>query len=608
MTLFEFIRANSSILDIVADYVQLRHAGTYWKGSCPFHSETDASFTISPERQIFYCFGCQASGDVVGFIAKIEHLSQIEAAQHLINRYKILVPDSILHANGGAIKANTEEKEVYYNICKEVALWTHQSLLTTPDSLSYITARSVTPELIKNFAVGYFPGGTNAVNTFVQAMARKGILLKELLEYGIVMEGKAFLFSPFEERIMFPIKDLLGRYAGFGGRIFRPNDQRAKYYNSRESEGFSKGKLLFGLDSAKKAIQTESAVFLVEGYMDCIAMVQYGFANTVATLGTACTPEHLKTLSRYAQTLYVAYDGDQAGQKAMIRLTELCWEVSIEPKVIILPKGDDPASYIARQADMRALFTQARDIFSFYLETTIGDFNQKTLSEKLACGEKITAMIAKLKDPFKQDILLQQAANCMNIPIQSLKQLLRRQRAKLASKQEYAAALSEDKPLPTYQENLATRQPSLEMPPPASGVTLEESIISAMINTLETEMPYKIDADLIPYFQEQLQTIIKKSATFTQIPQRKTFGAFLDLLDERERAAVARMSVQYQLVTREHFDRLVLQFCKQHWKQIVKVIKGEIVDAKQKNDVKRLDELFEKFSQLKQGIQTRGLI
>ncbi|MFA6527740.1 MAG: DNA primase, partial [Candidatus Babeliales bacterium] len=589
MTLFEFIRTNSSILDVVADYVQLRHAGTYWKGSCPFHSETDASFTISPERQIFYCFGCQASGDVVGFMAKIEHLSQIEAAQHIINRYKILVPEAILRANGGGIKANTEEKEVYYNICKEVALWTHQSLLTTPDAFSYITARSVTPELIKNFAVGYFPGGTTAVNLFVQAMARKGILLKELLEYGIVMEGKAFLFSPFEERIMFPIKDLLGRYAGFGGRVFRPNDQRAKYYNSRESEGFSKGKLLFGLDSAKKAIQTESAVFLVEGYMDCIAMVQYGFANTVATLGTACTPDHLKTLARYAQTLYVAYDGDQAGQKAMIRLTELCWEVSIEPKVIILPKGDDPASYIARQADMRALFTQARDIFSFYLETTLGGFNQKTLSEKLACGEKVTAMIAKLKDPFKQDLLLQQASGCMDIPIQSLKQLLRRQRFKLANKQEYAAAIAQGQPQTLEVRQQAEEQMPLEAALATVGVTLEESIISAIINTLETEMPYKIDADLIPHFQEQLQSVIKKSATFTQTPYKQTFGAFLDLLDERERSIVPRMSVQYQPIAREHFDRLVLQFCKRHWKQIVKTIKDEIVSAKQHNDIKRLD-------------------
>lgn len=607
MTLFEFIRANISILDVIADYVQLRHAGTYWKGSCPFHSETDASFTISPERQIFYCFGCQASGDVVGFIAKIEHLTQIEAAQHIINRYKLSVPESVLRAHGGTIKPNNEEKEVYYNICKEVALWTHQSLLTTPDALSYITARDVAMDQIKNFSIGYFPGGTTAVNTFVQAMARKGILLKELLEYGIVMEGKAFLFSPYEERIMFPIKDMLGRYAGFGGRIFRPNDQRAKYYNSRESEGFSKGKLLFGIDSAKKSIQTEGSVFLVEGYMDCIAMVQYGFTNTVATLGTACTIDHLKTLARYAQTLYVAFDGDQAGQKAMIRLTELCWEVSIEPKVITLPKGDDPASYIARQADMRALFTQARDIFSFYLETTLGGFAQKTLSEKLACGEKVTAMIAKLKDPFKQDILLQQASGCIDIPFQSLKQLLRRQQQKLATKQEYSQFFPQPMPEPQLGRQPEQSAP-IEAPLPSVGVTLEESIISAIINTLENEMPYKIDADLVPYFQEQLQTIIIKSATFTQTTPKRTFGAFLDLLDERERSEVARLSVQYQPVTREHFDRLALQFCKRHWKHIVKGIKEEIVYAKQRSDIKRLDELFEKFSQLKQGIQTRGLI
>lgn len=603
MTLFEFIRSNSSILDVVADYVQLRHAGTYWKGSCPFHAETDASFTISPERQIFYCFGCQASGDVVGFIAKIERLSQLEAAQHLINRYKIAVPESLLHAHGNAIKANTEEKEVYFNLCREVALWAHQNLIATPDALTYITERGVSQECIKSFGIGYFPGGTSNINLFVQAMARKNILLKELLEYGIVMEGKAFLFSPFEERIMFPIKDLLGRYAGFGGRIFRPNDQRAKYYNSRESDGFAKGKLLFGLDSAKKTIQNEAAVFLVEGYMDCVAMVQHGFTGTVATLGTACTIDHLKTLARYAQTLYVAYDGDQAGQKAMMRLAELCWEVSIEPKVIVLPKGDDPASYLAKHGNMQTMVNQARDIFAFYLETMLGDFQHKTLAEKLTCGEKVAAIIAKLKDPFKQDLLLQQASRTMDIPFQSLKQLMRRQWLKIANKQELNVPVSEGEfAQPAPQRLQATANQS------SLGVVLEESIISAMINTLEIEMPYTIDADLVPHFQEQLQVIIKKSTAFATTQHKRRVAAFLDQLDERERSIVARISVQYQPIAREHFDRLVLQFCKQHWKQIIKTIKEDIVHAKQQNDIKRLDALFEKFSQLKQGIQTRGLI
>lgn len=605
MTLFEFIRTNLSILDVVTDYVQMRHAGTYWKGPCPFHSETDASFTVSPERQIFYCFGCQASGDVVGFIAKIENLSQIEAAQHIIDRYKISVPETILRTHSGIIKAN-EEKETYYTVCREVALWLHQTLLATPDATSYLTNRKISPEYIKLFGVGYFPGGTSAVNLFVQAMARKGVILKELLEYGIVMEGKAFLFSPFEERIVFPIKDTLGRFCGFGGRVFRPNDQRAKYYNSRESEGFSKGKLLFGLDSAKKAIQTESAVFLVEGYMDCITMVQQGFANTVATLGTACTGDHLKALARYAQTLYVAYDGDPAGQKAILRLTELCWEVNIEPQVITLPPKDDPASFIAKDGDFKTLVAQARDIFSFYLDTVLTGFAQKTLAEKLAASQKVVAMIAQLKDPFKQEILLQHASSCMDIPIQSLNQLLRRERSKILNKEAFSASRQSNDNAGSLPLPPATQPIQSPLVPP--GMTLEESIISAMISTLERDTPYEIDADLVPHFSEQLQSIIKKRIVYRTSPEKQTFGAFLDLLDQQEKTVVARMTIHNQPVTREHFDYLVLQFCKQHWKHIVKVIKEDIVQAKQHNDIKRLNELFEKFSQLKQGIQTRGLV
>ena len=165
---------------------------------------------------------------------------------------------------------------------------------------------------------------------------------------GILSESKNALYSPFEDRIMFPITDNLGRFCGFGGRTFMPQDERPKYYNSKENNFFTKGSLIFGLNVAKRDIQHKEIVFVVEGYMDCIAMAQHGYTNTVATLGTACTLEHLKQLSRYASYVYVLYDGDAAGQSAILRLTELCWNVNMDLKVIRLPRQEDPASFLAK--------------------------------------------------------------------------------------------------------------------------------------------------------------------------------------------------------------------------------------------------------------------
>ncbi len=386
MSLFNYIKANLSIVDVVSEYVHLKQAGGYWKGPCPFHAEKDASFTVSPDKQIFYCFGCQASGDVIAFIAKTENLSQIEAVHHIIDRYKVAVPNDLLQ-KVGASSQSIKEKDAFFNICTTIATWAHEQLLRNHHATSYLAQRGLTTEINTLFNVGYFPGGVNNLNAFLKSIAKEGILAKDLLEYGFLMEGRAQLYSSFEERIIFPIRDNLGRYCGFGGRIFKNGDERAKYYNSKESDGFIKGKILFGFDLAKKSMQEREFAFLVEGYLDCITMVQYGYTNTVATLGTACTHEHLKLLSRHIKTLYVLYDGDNAGQNAMLRLTELCWEVNLELKVIQLPPKEDPASFLVGNGDLTPYTLNAQDIFTFFVQALSTNFLQKTLSEKVTLAE-----------------------------------------------------------------------------------------------------------------------------------------------------------------------------------------------------------------------------
>lgn len=605
-SLFEFVKAQISILDIISERVQLRQAGSYWKGPCPFHSETDASFTVSPDRQIFYCFGCHASGDAVAFIAKIENLTQIEAAKFLIEQFKINVPEDLKKSANTSLD-NIAEKDTYFSMCKAVALYLHNQLLVESSSqlsqtaINYLKNRGFSGESIKTFEVGYFPGGLNRVNHMVKELSRQGVLLKDLLEYGILVEGRSFLYSPFEERIIFPIKDHLGRYCGFGGRIFKQGDERPKYYNSKESDGFVKGRLLFALDVAKKEMQEKEYAFLVEGYTDCITMFQHGYKNTVATLGTACTVEHLKLLARFIKTLYVVYDGDKAGQNAILRVAEFCWGAKLDLKVVTLPAQHDPASLLCSGEGIDRYVEQAKDIFSFFVESLGGNFQQKPLSDKIALAEKIVAVIVKLDDEFKKDLVLAQAAMVMNIPFNSLKGLLERHKYKKfdAISSGFEAKEGDELDLPDQDE-----QSEIKL--------LEEKIFSAIINNEGKKSEIQVDQDLIPYFSTNIKNLLKKFEMSLQDcnceTEKKVFSHFIDSLDNKDRDWVIRLSMKNQDVSQESFDLLVLRFCKVNWKQIVQGIKDEMAKAKQLNDPTRLNELLSKFLKLKEGIQSKGLI
>ena len=181
MSIFNYVKTRLSILDIIPEYVQLKQAGGYWKGKCPFHSETDASFTVSPDKQIFYCFGCHSSGDVISFIAKIENLSQIEATQHLIEKNKIEIPEELKQNKNGTKQKSIDEKEKFFNSCKAAAEWMNKKLLRNETAISYMTKRSFKKDLIKHFNIGYLPGGIRSINLFIKEMAQQNVLLKKEL-------------------------------------------------------------------------------------------------------------------------------------------------------------------------------------------------------------------------------------------------------------------------------------------------------------------------------------------------------------------------------------------------------------------------------------------
>lgn len=576
MNLFTFIKTRVPILDVINEYVTLKRAGGYHKGTCPFHHEKTASFTVSPDKEIFYCFGCHISGDVISFIAKIENCSQKDAAKLLAEKYNIELPKNIAFELS---EKNNEEKNHYFAICKAVALWCHEQLLKNPSAQSYFQHRGFGSDSFNYFTLGYFPSGNASISDLLYCMKQQSILPGDLIDAHILAEGRTTLYSPFEDRLIFPIKDVLGRFCGFGGRIFKEHDTRPKYYNSRENEYFIKGSLLFNLDKAKKSIQETGKIFLVEGYTDCMAMTQQGFANTVATLGTACTIEHLKQLARYAEHIYIVYDGDTAGKQAVLRLTELCWQVNLELKVILLPQGDDPASFFAKKGDLQTLIHSSQDIFFFFIDTLGHDFITKPLNQKIQTTRTFISTIATIGDPLKKDILLQKAAKTFDIPFASLKEELSRSHSTSS-----LPIPDNTSPQPLAQET--------EIP------LLEKRIFCAIMNNVQL-LNGESRLRFIHYLPSPLRDILVSLKEAKDAFEKVTFGLFFDTLNEHEKQYVSKLLLEEdEIIDAAAFDKLLEQLQKKQWKMIVRDIKIQLARAKQEGNATKISLILQDLVEL----------
>lgn len=582
MSPFMFIKENVQILDVVQEYTNVKRAGLYWKGHCPFHHEKTASFTVSPHKGIFYCFGCHNGGDIITFIAKAENCTPLEAVQHLAQRYNIALPeqDTRIH------QQETKEKEHYFTLCKLIALWCHSMLTNCPSALAYLQERGMSKAMQEQYSIGYFPGGLSGVKELLSFMKKHNILLQDLIAAGILQQGKNVIYSAFEERIIFPITDHLGRFCGFGGRIFKPNDTRAKYYNSKEHHYFIKGSLLFGFYHAKKAIQKQNAVYLVEGYTDSIAMVQHGYENTVATLGTACTTEHLVTLSRYAQKIMLLYDGDNAGQEAILRVAELAWQASIDPYVICLPKGEDPASLLQKTGSLAEYADKATDIFLFFIETLGSSFATQPLQEKLRLTRKILHIIGSLKDQLKRDILLQKASGMLAIPLTSLERELK----ELTEKKEV-------RPEPLIVE---TDEAVKSCTPDEQ--KLEKKVFFAIMNNIQL-LNGKCSS-FLPYFfsgtyQDILSTLLYELA---ENPSTTFISFFNKLTLEEQQLVTSSLMLEEQEVLTPEFTSLVAQLQRKHWKRIANAIKDQLAKAHKEGNKEVIEKLMTEFLELKQAI------
>lgn len=587
MSIFALLKSKISLVDVVSGYTTLKKAGLYWKGRCPFHHEKTASFTVSPHIDIFYCFGCHQTGDVISFVAKIEHCSQIEAAHYLAERNGIeLQSDQFAKPS-----VQFDQKMRYSTICQEFALWCHGQLLKNAPVLNYLYKRGFTKEVLDYSLVGYLPGGLVSIKQLLFDMQKKSILAQDFIEAHILAEGKTVLYSPFEDRIIFPIKDPLEKFCGFGGRTFKEHDSRPKYYNSRESAFFSKGSLLFGLDQAKKTIQETGNVFLVEGYTDYLAMVQSGYSNTVATLGTACTSNHLKLLSRYATTLSVLYDSDNAGNQAVLRLTQMCWQANMDPRVITLPEGQDPASFLAQKQNLKPFIDGAQDIFVFFIKSLGENFSTKSLHQKMSIIRTLLEPIKHLDDTLKQDILLQKASEYLQVPVTVLKSEMGRV-SKFADEHVDQIVDTNDRPQVSAKHELQ-EAPKLSR--------LEKKIFCAIMQNIQLFNKKEVVA-IIDYLPSILRILLLKLKNTGDLEgDSVNFVTFFESLSEQQKKYVSSLLLEDEdPIDEESFDELIVQLRKKWWKTITRTVQTLVEQAKKEGNEKKVQELLSNFVTLQQ--------
>lgn len=366
--LFEELKARLDIVDVISDYVELKRAGQNYKGLCPFHSEKTPSFMVSPDKQIFHCFGCGLGGNVINFLMKYENLSFPEAL-------KMLAKKAGINLREYAFKSDDDGfREKLVEIHKEAARVFAENLERSKNAYSYITGRGLTEEAIRTFSLGYAAKDWHYLSN---RLREKGFADSLILQSGIASRGDRGIFDTFRDRIMFPICDMHGDTIAFGGRVM--DDSQPKYLNSPENPLFKKGETLYGLNLAKEGIRKKGFAMIVEGYFDVLMCHQYGFGNAVAPLGTALTAGHLRKLKRFTKKAVLVFDGDEAGKAAAKRSVPLILKLGFASEILLLPEKDDPDSFLRREngPTFEKLLSKSKSTVDFVWGASIGDRTER---------------------------------------------------------------------------------------------------------------------------------------------------------------------------------------------------------------------------------------
>lgn len=440
----EQVAAANDIVEVISSYFPLKRAGTNFKALCPFHQEKSPSFTVSPQRQTFHCFGCGAGGSVFRFVMDYEHVEFPAAVHKLAARAGI----PIMETRGGEAAGDERRRELRGTLLElhaEAAAWFHENLLKQPfaaPARAYLKARGIDRQIAANWQIGFAPESWEAC---WQWALGQGYRRPEILQSGLVKlrdeeKPDGDFYDRFRNRIMFPICNDVGEVIAFSGRVLEKEAEVAKYLNSPETPLFRKGNVLFGLQKTKRALIEAGSAIVCEGQLDLIALFEGGITNVVAPQGTAFTEQQARLLKRYVEEVILCFDSDNAGHKAAERSLEALLQNDLIVRVAEMPAGEDPDSLIRSQGKevFQALVDGARDFFDSWIDHATSSVDLNSLGEKLQLARSLAGTVERVSDPLMRGEVARKVSARIGIPLADFERLLARAPRERASHEENA--------------------------------------------------------------------------------------------------------------------------------------------------------------------------
>ena len=417
--------AQTDIVDVIEPYVPLKKSGANYMACCPFHKEKSPSFSVSPAKQFYHCFGCGAHGSAIGFVMQYQNLGFAEAVQQLADRIGLAVPRTkgSLNEPPEARAARKKQQQTLETALQTAAAFYARQLQTSPQAQAYAQKRGLSPEIAERYGIGYAPEGWQPLSQEFQPYPAPA-----LIESGLVVENEGRHYDRFRNRLMFPIRNISGSVIGFGGRVL--DDTKPKYLNSPDTPLFDKGKNLYGLWEAREAVRDAGRILVVEGYMDAVALAQYGIGYAVAALGTATTAEHIGILFRQTDNVYFCFDGDAAGRKAAWRALENALPRLKDGKnlhFLFLPAEHDPDSFVREHGSARfeeALLHQSRPLSQYFWDALASGLDLDTQEGKAELIQRAAPLLAQITAPAFAFLLKQKLSGLVGIDPANLAHLM----------------------------------------------------------------------------------------------------------------------------------------------------------------------------------------
>jgi len=607
------IYETAQIVEVVGDFVSLKRRGTNYVGLCPFHNEKTPSFSVSPSRGIYKCFGCGRGGNAVNFIMEHEGLSYYEALRYLARKYNITIVEKEATPEDIALK---NERESLLVVTAFAGRFFHETLVSTDEGravgLSYFRERGIRDDMIERFQLGYAPENRHA---FTDAALEGGYKSEFLVKTGLTIERDGQFFDRFAGRVMFPIHSLSGQIIAFGGRTLFSDKSVAKYINSPESEIYHKSKTLYGIFQARKAIMQHDKCYLVEGYLDVISMHQAGIENVVASSGTSLTNDQIRLIKRFTNNITIVYDGDPAGITAALRGIDMVLEEGLNVRIVLLPEGDDPDSFCRAHhpSEVIDFFSKNETDFVLFKARLLLNEAQNDPIKKATLISDIVQSIAVIPDPIVRSVYVKECAVLLQTGEQILYAQIIQYRRKYFEKN-----------LPL--QHVGTYQSVVTPPPPvipnvvSRFETNEREIVRLLLNygnhiLFQGNHPHSSDLWIITVAQYIISEILKDELIFQHPVYKIIFEEYARYyFDDSEMAleyfvrhpnpqvttVVSDLIARKDVISKKLFARYTENLIETEEMKLQELVPAVVMDFKNKKALAMLHQMIEQLKEAQQ--------